>query len=146
MFQRPNGLRIDALSSDYLSVTRNVYKWNEKIESPAVLKKNGYYFMFGSHLTGWNANDNVSRGTRTKWFSRLTQSFRSTAMHNLCPGLGPHGEPLPTPAQTRTIARLRSSCHSDKGPSTSEIAGSRRTSCAARTSGSRWKSPEPRPV
>nr|UMZ45359.1 hypothetical protein [Paramyrothecium sp.] len=56
---RPNGLRIDALSSDYLSVTRNVYQWKEKIESPAVLKKNGYYFMFGSHLTGWNSNDNV---------------------------------------------------------------------------------------
>jgi hypothetical protein len=56
---RPNGLRIDALSSDYLTVTRNVYKWNEKIESPAIWKTNGYYFMFGSHLTGWDPNDNV---------------------------------------------------------------------------------------
>ncbi|KAK2043242.1 galactan 1,3-beta-galactosidase [Colletotrichum somersetense] len=57
--QRPNGLRIDALSSDYLNVTRNVYLWDESIESPAILKKNGYYFMFGSRLTGWDPNDNV---------------------------------------------------------------------------------------
>ncbi|CCF42923.1 galactan 1,3-beta-galactosidase [Colletotrichum higginsianum] len=56
---RPNGLRIDALTSDYLNVTRNVYLWGEKIESPAILKKNGYYFMFGSKLTGWDPNDNV---------------------------------------------------------------------------------------
>uniref|UniRef100_A0A8H7NCE2 CBM6 domain-containing protein n=1 Tax=Bionectria ochroleuca TaxID=29856 RepID=A0A8H7NCE2_BIOOC len=56
---RANGLRIDALSSDYLSVTRNVYTWSEKIESPAIWKTNGYYFMFGSHLTGWDPNDNV---------------------------------------------------------------------------------------
>ncbi|KAF9882434.1 galactan 1, 3-beta-galactosidase [Colletotrichum karsti] len=56
---RPNGLRIDALTSDYLNVTRNVYLWGESIESPAILKRNGYYFMFGSRLTGWNANDNV---------------------------------------------------------------------------------------
>jgi hypothetical protein len=55
---RPNGLRIDALSDDYLSVTRNVYLWSQSIESPAIWKTNGYYFMFGSHLTGWNPNDN----------------------------------------------------------------------------------------
>ncbi|KAJ0301245.1 hypothetical protein COL5a_007620 [Colletotrichum fioriniae] len=56
---RPNGLRIDALSSDYLNVTRNVYLWSENIEAPAIWKKNGYYFMFGSRLTGWDPNDNV---------------------------------------------------------------------------------------
>jgi hypothetical protein len=72
---RPNGLRIDALSSDYLSVTRNVYQWKEKIESPAILKKDGYYFMFGSHLTGWNANDNVysyARSLSGPWSSWAT--------------------------------------------------------------------------
>lgn len=58
--QRPNGLRIDALSSDYLNVTRNVYLWSENIEAPAIWKKNGYYFMFGSRLTGWDPNDNVT--------------------------------------------------------------------------------------
>ncbi|KAK8068096.1 hypothetical protein PG996_007208 [Apiospora saccharicola] len=56
---RANGLRIDALSSDYLSVTNSTYLWREAIEAPAIVKKNGYYFMFGSHLSGWDPNDNV---------------------------------------------------------------------------------------
>ena len=58
-YQRPTGLRIDALSDDYLNVTESVYLWDENIESPAVWKTNGYYFMFGSRLTGWDPNDNV---------------------------------------------------------------------------------------
>jgi hypothetical protein len=56
-------------------VTRNVYQWKEKIESPAILKKDGYYFMFGSHLTGWNANDNVysyARSLSGPWSSWAT--------------------------------------------------------------------------
>lgn len=56
--QRRNGLRINLLSDDYLTVVRNVYTWAEKYESPAVIKKNGVYFMFSSQLTGWNPNDN----------------------------------------------------------------------------------------
>jgi hypothetical protein len=56
---RKNGLRIDSLSDDYLSVKSATYVWKEKIEAPAVIKKNGVYFMFGSKLTGWDANDNV---------------------------------------------------------------------------------------
>ncbi|KAI5812955.1 galactan 1,3-beta-galactosidase [Pyronema omphalodes] len=56
---RSNGLRIDRLSSDYLNVTSNVHTWSEKYESPAILKRNGVYFMFGSHLTSWNTNDNI---------------------------------------------------------------------------------------
>ncbi|KAF6819513.1 glycosyl hydrolase family 43 protein [Colletotrichum sojae] len=56
---RRNGLRIDALTPDYLNVTRNVSLWSESIESPAILRRDGYYFMFGSKLTGWNPNDNV---------------------------------------------------------------------------------------
>lgn len=58
--QRANGLRIDALTSDYLNVSSSTYLWSDSIEAPAILKKNGYYFMFGSHLTGWSPNDNVS--------------------------------------------------------------------------------------
>ncbi|KAH8731533.1 glycosyl hydrolase [Phaeosphaeriaceae sp. PMI808] len=55
---RQNGLRINLLSDDYLTIQRNVYTWQEKYESPAIAKKNGVYFMFTSQLTGWNANDN----------------------------------------------------------------------------------------
>ncbi|OBT96717.1 hypothetical protein VE01_04071 [Pseudogymnoascus verrucosus] len=55
---RSNGLRIDKLSSDYLSVESTVYILAD-YESPAMYKSNGTYFMFGSSLTGWNANDNV---------------------------------------------------------------------------------------
>ncbi|CCO30579.1 hypothetical protein BN14_04609 [Rhizoctonia solani AG-1 IB] len=57
---RANGLRIDKLSTDYLSVVSNVYTWAEKYESPAVIKSSaGVYFMFASQLTGWNTNDNM---------------------------------------------------------------------------------------
>ncbi|KAJ4301231.1 hypothetical protein N0V90_003322 [Kalmusia sp. IMI 367209] len=55
---RSNGLRIDLLSDDYLSVKQATYLWKESIEAPAVIKKNGVYFMFGSTLTGWDPNDN----------------------------------------------------------------------------------------
>lgn len=56
--QRANGLRIDALTSDYLNVSSAVYTFGS-YEAPAIVKKNGYYFLFASKLTGWNANDNV---------------------------------------------------------------------------------------
>lgn len=49
-----------ALSEDYLTVTKITFEWQYFAESPAMLKKNGYYFIFGSHLTGWDPNDNVS--------------------------------------------------------------------------------------
>jgi hypothetical protein len=48
-----------ALSEDYLNVTKITFEWQYFAESPAMLKKNGYYFIFGSHLTGWDPNDNV---------------------------------------------------------------------------------------
>lgn len=38
---------------------KNIYTWSEKIESPALILRDGVYFMFGSHLTGWKTNDNV---------------------------------------------------------------------------------------
>lgn len=55
--QRANGLRIDALTSDYLNVSSNVFLFAD-YEAPAMVKKNGYYFLFASHLSGWNPNDN----------------------------------------------------------------------------------------
>jgi len=51
--QRANGLRVERLSSDYLSVESIVYTWVEKHESPAILKRNGVYLMSTSKLTGW---------------------------------------------------------------------------------------------
>ncbi|KAJ5998165.1 hypothetical protein N7499_005456 [Penicillium canescens] len=55
---RPNGLRIDRLTDDYTNVTSNTYLWPQHIEAPAIYKKDGVYFIFGSQLTGWATNDN----------------------------------------------------------------------------------------
>ncbi|KFY12482.1 hypothetical protein V491_06784 [Pseudogymnoascus sp. VKM F-3775] len=69
---RASGLRIDKLSSDYLSAVSEVYTFGS-YESPAIYKSGSTYFMFASHLTGpshnpihkyykanrQNANDNV---------------------------------------------------------------------------------------
>lgn len=55
---RANGLRIDRLSADYLSVTGSVAVLGD-YEAPAMVKANGRYYLLGSHLTGWNTNDNV---------------------------------------------------------------------------------------
>ena len=54
---RVNGLRIDKLSSDYLSVVSAVAVLAD-YEAPAMFKLNGRYYLLGSHLTGWNTNDN----------------------------------------------------------------------------------------
>ena len=55
---RANGLRIDRLSADYLSVTSAVAVLPD-YEAPAMMKIGGTYYIFGSHLTGWSANDNA---------------------------------------------------------------------------------------
>ncbi|OJZ81390.1 carbohydrate-binding module family 35 protein [Aspergillus luchuensis CBS 106.47] len=55
---RPNGLRIDRLTDDYLNVTYTTHLFPEHYEAPAIYKQDGVYFMFGSQLTGWSANDN----------------------------------------------------------------------------------------
>ena len=55
---RANGLRIDKLSADYLSVASSVALFAD-YEAPAMFKANGTYYLFGSHLTGWSSNDNV---------------------------------------------------------------------------------------
>ena len=54
---RSNGLRIDRLSADYLSVTAAVAVLPD-YEAPAMVKVNGTYFLLGSHLSGWSTNDN----------------------------------------------------------------------------------------
>jgi hypothetical protein len=54
---RAHGLRIDALSADYLSVTSSVALFSD-YEAPAMFKVGSRYYLLGSHLTGWGANDN----------------------------------------------------------------------------------------
>ncbi|HET8844082.1 MAG TPA: RICIN domain-containing protein [Ktedonobacteraceae bacterium] len=55
---RANGLRIDRLSADYLSVASSVALLTPNHEAPAMIKFNGRYYLFGSLLTGWNTNNN----------------------------------------------------------------------------------------
>ncbi|KAK4097864.1 carbohydrate-binding module family 35 protein [Parathielavia hyrcaniae] len=59
---RNHGLRIVALSYDYLNPTTDVYSWplqgGNRVEAPAMVKLGGTYFMFASMMTGWNANEN----------------------------------------------------------------------------------------
>jgi hypothetical protein len=55
---RANGLRIDRLSADYLSVANSVHLFGD-YEAPAMVKANGRYYLFASSLTGWSTNDNV---------------------------------------------------------------------------------------
>jgi hypothetical protein len=54
---RANGLRIDRLSGDYLSVTAAVAVL-PSYEAPAMVKTGGRYYLLASHLTGWSTNDN----------------------------------------------------------------------------------------
>jgi hypothetical protein len=59
MHDDPAGyLRIDRLSADYTTAQSSVAAFPE-IESPAIAKVGGRYFLLGSHLTGWGTNDNV---------------------------------------------------------------------------------------
>ncbi|MET9078566.1 RICIN domain-containing protein [Streptomyces sp. NPDC004232] len=61
---RNNGLRVDKLSADYLSVDSAVAVLGSSgssgsVEAPAMIKKDGTYYVFGSRLTGWSLNDNI---------------------------------------------------------------------------------------
>lgn len=69
-----HGGEIYKLSEDYKSVTEKV---NENItsgfESPTMLKKEGFYYFIGSHLTSWEKNDNyyyTSNSLKGPWISR----------------------------------------------------------------------------
>lgn len=60
---RDNGLHVYELAEDYLSVARVVATTltddgSHGYESPAVVKHDGLYYLFGSDLTGWSTNDN----------------------------------------------------------------------------------------
>ncbi|MFE9428840.1 RICIN domain-containing protein [Kitasatospora sp. NPDC006697] len=55
---RANGLRIDRLSADYLSVGSSVALLPD-YEAPAMARIGGTYYLLGSHLSGWSTNDNV---------------------------------------------------------------------------------------
>ena len=52
------GMRIDRLSADYTSAQSTVAIF-PSLESPAMAKVGGRYFLLASHLTGWATNDNV---------------------------------------------------------------------------------------
>lgn len=60
---REHGLHIYRLSADYLSVDAVVATTlkndgSHGYESPALIKHDGLYYLFGSDLTGWSLNDN----------------------------------------------------------------------------------------
>jgi hypothetical protein len=52
------GMRIERLSADYTSAQSTVASF-PSLESPAMAKVEGRYFLLTSHLTGWSTNDNV---------------------------------------------------------------------------------------
>jgi hypothetical protein len=52
------GMRIERLSADYTSAQSTVATF-PSLESPAMAKVGGRYFLLTSHLTGWGTNDNV---------------------------------------------------------------------------------------
>ncbi|KAL3489601.1 glycosyl hydrolase [Aspergillus germanicus] len=56
---RPNGIHIFELSEGYLSVVKQVHLFPEHLESPAMIKRDGLYYLFASGLTFWFANDNL---------------------------------------------------------------------------------------
>ncbi|KAK4202077.1 glycosyl hydrolase [Triangularia verruculosa] len=59
---RQHGLRIVALSDDYLNPTTDVFSWRleggNRVEAPAMIKLGRTYFMFASMMTGWDSNEN----------------------------------------------------------------------------------------
>ncbi|KAJ5099173.1 carbohydrate-binding module family 35 protein [Penicillium argentinense] len=58
---RPNGLHIYKLTDDYHNVSSETYLFPDpgNVEAPALIKRDGLYYLFGSHLSGWSNNDNV---------------------------------------------------------------------------------------
>ncbi|KAH6857091.1 glycosyl hydrolase [Chaetomium sp. MPI-CAGE-AT-0009] len=71
---RNYGLRIVALSDDFLTPTTDVFSWKleggNRVEAPAMVKLGNTYFMFASMMTGWDANENqytTSTNLRSGW-------------------------------------------------------------------------------
>ncbi|HET9170482.1 MAG TPA: RICIN domain-containing protein [Actinospica sp.] len=62
---RANGLRIDQLSADYLSVVGSgaanggSVALMQDLEAPAMVHVGSTYYLIASHLTGWSLNDDV---------------------------------------------------------------------------------------
>ncbi len=62
---RANGLRIDELSSDYLSIVSvntsigGSVALLTDLEAPAMVHIGSTYYLLASHLTGWATNDDV---------------------------------------------------------------------------------------
>jgi Glycosyl hydrolases family 43/Ricin-type beta-trefoil lectin domain-like len=81
---RANGLRIDELSSNYLSVVSAGSANGGSVallpdyEAPAMAKANGRYYLLASHLSGWAPNDDV-------YTSSTSLSSGWTAFQNFAP-------------------------------------------------------------
>ncbi|WP_281336191.1 family 43 glycosylhydrolase [Flavobacterium eburneipallidum] len=69
-----HGGEIYKLSDDYKSVVAQINKnMTTGFESPTMLKKDGIYYLIGSHLTSWERNDNyyyTSNSINGPWASR----------------------------------------------------------------------------
>ena len=69
-----HGGEIYKLSDDYKSVVEQINpNMTSGFESPTMLKKDGLYYLIGSHLTSWERNDNyyyTSNSIRGPWISR----------------------------------------------------------------------------
>ncbi|HQK39871.1 MAG TPA: family 43 glycosylhydrolase [Flavobacterium alvei] len=69
-----HGGEIYKLSDDYQSVVEQLNpNMTSGFESPTMLKKEGIYFLIGSHLTSWERNDNyyyTSNSIKGPWISR----------------------------------------------------------------------------
>ena len=106
---RNNGLRIYKLSADYLSVDSAVAVLGSaargSVESPAMVKVNGMYYVFGSHLTGWSLNDNVY-ATATS-LSGPWSAFRNFAAPGTQHLRQPDGERHHRPGHRRHHVHLR---------------------------------------
>ncbi|KAG5788690.1 hypothetical protein H9Q69_012246 [Fusarium xylarioides] len=65
---RKAGTHFFQLSDNYTVVDSLVatipYSFMSALEAPAVVKTNGVYYFFGSHLTGWSTNDNQYTTTK----------------------------------------------------------------------------------
>ncbi len=69
-----HGGEIYKLGDDYKSVVEQVNpNMTTGFESPTMLKKDGLYYLIGSHLTSWERNDNyyyTSNSIKGPWISR----------------------------------------------------------------------------